>query len=69
MAGNPDHTSAVVRYHVLLCAAAALMMLAVTTTDLTAGEAKRSVPDRIPPKRSSQIENGLGGVNPTSAVF
>jgi len=39
------------------------MLLAMTLVGSAAGQSKRSVPDRIPPKRSSQIENGLGGVN------
>jgi len=39
---------------------AALLLLA---TSVRAAEANRSLPNRIPPKRSSQIENGLGGVN------
>jgi len=30
---------------------------------LRAGQGKQGVPDRIPPKRSSQIARGLGGVN------
>ena len=47
----------------LLKVAAALLLLGATALSLTAAEVKRSVPERIPPKRSSQIENGLGGVN------
>jgi hypothetical protein len=47
----------------LLLIAAALILLGPTARSLAAAEGKRSVPERIPPKRSSQIENGLGGVN------
>ena len=47
----------------LLNVAAALMLLAATAWSLMAAEGKRSVPERIPAKRSSQIQNGLGGVN------
>jgi hypothetical protein len=42
---------------------AALTILDTISTGLAAAEGKRSVPDRIPPKRSSQIQDGLGGVN------
>ena len=42
---------------------AVLLLMAAATSGLWAQDSKRSVPDRIPPKRSSQIENGLGGVN------
>jgi len=63
IAGNSDHLSAFVRYHWLLCAPAALLIFAITALGLAAGDMKRNVPGRIPPKLSSQIENGLGGVN------
>ena len=43
--------------------AAALLLLAALDLTLKAAETKRDAPDRIPPKRSAQIENGLGGVN------
>ena len=52
-----------VRYLRLLLVAAALIPLGLTARSLAAAEGKRSVPERIPPRRSSQIENGLGGVN------
>lgn len=39
------------------------MLLGPAALGLRAAEGKRNVPQRIPPKRSSQIENGLGGVN------
>jgi len=47
----------------LLHVVAALLLLGATALSLTAAEGKRGVPDRIPPKRSSQIGKGLGGVN------
>jgi hypothetical protein len=63
MAVNFNHAFPFVRRSRLLFAAAALMLLALTVIGSAAGQSKRNVPDRIPPKRSSQIENGLGGVN------
>ena len=42
--------------------AAALLLLGGTVRSLAAAEGQ-SVPQSIPPKRSSQIANGLGGVN------
>jgi hypothetical protein len=47
----------------LLLAEAAVLLLSTTPVRSAATEGKRSVPDHIPPKRSSQIQDGLGGVN------
>jgi hypothetical protein len=63
MAANLNHAFPFVRRSRVRFAAAALMLLALTVIGSAAGQSKRNVPDRIPPKRSSQIENGLGGVN------
>jgi hypothetical protein len=43
--------------------AGAFILLATVALSALAAEGKKGVPNRIPPKRSSQIENGLGGVN------
>src|SRR5262245_14734769 len=63
MAANFNHAFPFVRRSRLLSAAATFMLLALTVIGSAVGQSKRNVPDRIPPKRSSQIENGLGGVN------
>jgi hypothetical protein len=47
----------------LLLVATSLFLLGTTGIRAAPAEVKRAVPERIPPKRSSQIENGLGGVN------
>jgi hypothetical protein len=47
----------------LMLVSVLLLLMAATNSGLSAQDSKRSVPERIPPKRSSQIENGLGGVN------
>ena len=52
-----------VRYAGLLHIAGAFILLATMALGALGAEGKKGVPERIPPKRSSQIENGLGGVN------
>jgi len=62
MAGTSECQPRSSRLQTLLLVAA-LTILGTISTGLAAPEGKRSVPDRIPPKRSSQIQDGLGGVN------
>jgi hypothetical protein len=52
-----------IRHGGLLLAEAALLLLSTTPVRSAPAEGNPSVPDRIPPKRSSQIQDGLGGVN------
>ena len=52
-----------VQYAGLLYIAGTFILLATTASGALAAEGKKGVPERIPAKRSSQIENGLGGVN------
>ena len=47
----------------ILRVAAALILLAAPVITPNAAGQNQSLPDRIPPKRSSQIEIGMGGVN------
>jgi hypothetical protein len=47
----------------MLPVSAALALAAATSMGAGAAEKKPDLPDRIPPKRSSQIGQGLGGVN------
>jgi hypothetical protein len=54
--------------HIAVCRwlphlAAAFILLGATALSVAAAEGNGSAPQRIPPKRSSQIQNGLGGVN------
>ena len=63
MAASSDRWLALIRRRGLLLAEAALLLLSTTAVRSAPTEGKRSVPDRIPPKRSSQIQDGLGGVN------
>lgn len=63
MAGHSEHQSSFVRWGWLLRIAAASILLGSMAVGALATEKKPGVPERIPPKRSSQIENGLGGVN------
>jgi hypothetical protein len=63
MAGPSERRFSFVRCGWLLRIAAAFILLGTMAIGALATEGKRSVPERIPPKRSSQIENGLGGVN------
>jgi hypothetical protein len=46
-----------------LAVSISFLLLCTTPVRSAPAEGKRSEPDRIPPKRSSQIEDGLGGVN------
>jgi len=52
-----------VRCAPLLVTTAALLLLSTTPVRSAQSEGKRGVPSHIPPKRSSQIQDGLGGVN------
>ncbi len=62
MAGHTEHPSSFVCWGWLLRIAAASILLGSMATCAWAAEGK-GVPERIPPKRSSQIDKGLGGVN------
>ena len=63
MAGHSEHQPSFVRWGWLLRIAAASILLGAMATCALAAEGKNGVPQRIPPKRSSQIDKGLGGVN------
>ncbi len=47
----------------LLLVAAAFILIGTPALTINAAGQNRSVPERIPPKRSAQIEIGMGGVN------
>lgn len=61
MAGQSEHRFSFVPGKWLLLFA--LILLGAATRATFAAEKKPGVPERIPPKRSSQIDKGLGGVN------
>jgi hypothetical protein len=63
MAGHSEHESSFWRWGWLLRITAASILLVSMATSAWAAEKKAGVPERIPPKRSSQIDKGLGGVN------
>ena len=63
MAGHFEHHLSFVPRKWLLCLIAAFVILGSVTPGTFAAEKKPGVPERIPPKRSSQIDKGLGGVN------
>jgi hypothetical protein len=63
MAAGSNSEFAPIRCGVWVLATAALFLLCTSPVRSAQAEAKRSVPDHIPPKRSSQIRDGLGGVN------
>lgn len=63
MAARSNRQLVSIRYRAWLLAAAAVLLLSTTPIRSAQTEAKRGAPDRIPPKRSSQIQDGLGGVN------
>ncbi|MGO8790495.1 MAG: hypothetical protein ACLQVL_24350 [Terriglobia bacterium] len=63
MAGHFEHQFFCARCKRLLHLIAALMILGSLTPGAFAAEKRLGAPERIPPKRSSQIDKGLGGVN------
>ena len=63
MTATSKSQSLFVQYAGLLPIAGAFILVAAMASGALAAEGKKGVPERIPPKRSSQIENGLGGVN------
>src|SRR5947199_3532379 len=63
MTATSKSQSLFVRYAGLLHIAGTFILLATMALGALGAEGKKGVPERIPPKRSSQIENGLGGVN------
>ncbi len=63
MAGHSEHPSSFARWGWLLRVAAVSVLLSSMAIGASAAEKQSGVPERIPPKRSSQIDKGLGGVN------
>ncbi len=63
MAGHSEYPSSSIRRGWLLRILAACIMLGAVGIGALSAEKKPGVPERIPPKRSSQIDKGLGGVN------
>jgi hypothetical protein len=58
-----DREWAPIRRGLSFLAGATLLLLSTAPVSSAQSEGKRAVPDHVPPKRSSQIQDGLGGVN------